>query len=110
MTIQKKIDFIVNKEIYTFLKNEDINAWIIQEAPQYNPNLTIPPIPYTNKKRIKKTIKEPALSLLKQTPGTSYNQKIMNLYYNKQKRDQKKQEREKILEELFPNHPYLKKQ
>lgn len=104
---KKGILLQIHPEIKKTLKPIDTNQWIQTQIQQYQPQLTMPPIPYYKRVNYQPVLTFKTLKQLKKAPGNSYSQKITNLYFNKITRENKKEQRESILKKFFPHNKHI---
>ena len=108
--MKKRLILQINNEIIETLNKEKTEKWLEENIPKYDRNIDIRPQKFQQKRLYRPRVSPEIYFELQQIPGNSNTQKIVNLYYNIKRQNDKKENREKILEELFPNHPYLKKE
>ena len=107
--MKKRLILNINDEMKQVFLKVGTGNWLNENIPKYNPEIVS-----DNPKYSKKSLFRPKVSLetfraLQDIPGESNTQRVVNLYYNIKKQNKKTKNRERILKELFPNHPYLKK-
>lgn len=107
--MKRRLILKVNDEIINTLKSNGAEKWLHTHIPKYNPKIQLRPVKYTNKRLYRPQVEEDTYIALATIPGNSSTTRVQNLYYNIKEQERKTHNREEILRQLFPNHPYLKK-
>ena len=106
MQMKKRLILSISEEIIQTLEENKTEKWLLQNLPKYDPSLRPKPQKYQTKKLYRPRVSPKTYYDLQEIPGNSNTQKIVNLYYNIKRQEEKKENRKKVLKELFPNHPY----
>ncbi|MBO7210058.1 MAG: hypothetical protein J6V44_03475 [Methanobrevibacter sp.] len=108
--MKKRLILQINYEIIETLEKEKTEKWLKENIPKYDRSIDIRPQKFQKKRTYRPRVSSETYFELQNIPGSSNTQKLVNLYYNVKRQNEKKENREKILGDLFPNHPYLKKE
>lgn len=107
--MSKRLKLLLSEEIISTLKKKGAEKWLVENIPRYNPSLKLKPIYYSEKKRFYPSVTTSTYQELQKIPGRSNTIKIQTLYYNVREGKYHEEMRKDILSQLFPQHPYLKR-